>query len=273
MLHEITDFDITGNKNGPILYFVHGWPFHKGQYRKVIPAFEKDYLCVNMNSVGMTDHPVPKNVDYSFEAHAHRIAKLAQKLGHQKITILAHDTGGTSARLCAAAYPDLVERLILFNTEIPNHRPPFVPFYRSSSFLPFSNSIISLMMGSNFWYKSAMGFGNLVYDKALLDGEVKTLFLDHWRYNATRRRQLFKYLQGVAYDVIDDLDNTHQKISAPTIFIWGKNDKTFDCAMGQEMAARMPSCVGFHALDACCFIPMEEKPEESIRLIQDFLLK
>ena len=69
-----------------------------------------------------------KKTNFSFTAQSLRLAKLLKKINLVDIDIIAHDTGASIARILATTQPNLIKKLVLLNTEIPNHRPPFIPY-------------------------------------------------------------------------------------------------------------------------------------------------
>ncbi|MEM1139438.1 MAG: alpha/beta hydrolase [Pseudomonadota bacterium] len=253
-----SNLEIMGK--GEPLVLLHGWPFHKATYRKLMPLLAGRYCCHAINSLGMTDETLTAQHDLSFEGHARRVGDYIRAQNWDQVTLLAHDTAGTFARLLAATEPDLVGRLILLNTEIPHHRPPFIPLYRALSRLPLFRTSFALLMRSRTFQRSAMGFGGCFADRTFIDDEFIALFGSYWFASDTRFQGLIRYLQGIDFSVVDALHETHRHITAPVHFIWGAEDKTFPMTLGRQMADRMPSLAGFTPIPGTCFLPHEERP-------------
>lgn len=207
----------------------------------------------------------------SFADHADRVIAFAEQMELHEFSLLAHDTGGTIARLVAAKAKSSVRKLVLLNTEIPFHRPPFIPLYQKMLGLPGSQSIISHLMRSAAYRRSALGFGGVFHDQNLIEGEFKTHFIDYWL--ADRRRMLgqIEYLRQLDFSVIDTLDEIHRTILAPIQFIWGANDTTFPASLGLAMSQTIDICRDFSAIQDCCFLPQEEKPAEVVAKAIPFL--
>lgn len=264
------DFDVSGN--GPALILLHGWPFHKETYRHILPALSEYFTCYNLNSMGMAHGGagIIKGA-MDFPDHADRVIKFTDMMDLKNFSILAHDTGATIARLVAAKVPGRVEKLVLLNTEMPGHRPPFIPLYQASMRLPASGMVLKQLMRSRLFKHSIMGFGESFYDKSFIDGEFDTLFVKHWIEDKARFKGLVKYLTGLNFKIIDTLDAVHKDITAPTQFIWGKNDVTFPSDRGRAMANTMPSFAEFIEIENTCFLPHEEKPKEVAEAALRFL--
>lgn len=265
------DYSIEGN--GPALLLVHGWPFHKDAFRKIIPLLSAHFTCYSVNSLGLGHERVESGADMSFEGHARRLIDFADEMGLSKFSILAHDTGGTFARIAAANNPERIDKLILLNTEMPNHRPPFIPLYQKLSFLPGFKLSLSTLMRSKTFLRSPMGFGGCFYDKAHIDEEFIDLFVRHWTQNKARFNGLTKYLQGLNFPLLETLPGIHQNIQAPVQFIWGLDDVTFPASLAKEMAKHIPTCAEFIEIEETCFLLYEEKPEAVARHALRFLSK
>lgn len=257
--------------SGPALFLIHGWPFHSGSYRKVLPLLEPHFTCYNVRSAALCDDSYDASTDLSFAGHAARIVELAEHLELTDINLLAHDTGATMARMAAAERPQLFNRLVLLNTEMPKHRPPFIPLYQKLMHLPI-RGIMGSMFRFDFIVKSPLGYGELFYNKAYLNDEFRALFIDHWMNDKTRFKGLAAYLTSLDFSNIDKLGEMHAKLQAPVLFVWGKQDKTFPAALGKQMAATLPSCQGFVEVDEACFLVHEEKPDIVAQHCIEFLL-
>ena len=255
-------FDYTESGKGPPIIFLHGWPFHKETYRKVIPLFERYHTCYNLNSLGMSNNGIGCHREpMDFHDHADRVIEFANEVGLEKFSILAHDTGATIARITAANEPAKVDKLILLNTEIPFHRPPFIPLYQRLFRLPGSSIVVKALLKSKAYRNSRMGYGGCFHNNKLIDEEFFKLFVNHFISDQHRFEGLRQYLTQLDFNVIDRLDDIHSKIVAPTQYIWGKEDTIFPVKLGREMSERMNSCEQFVEVAHACFLPHEEQPE------------
>src|SRR5262249_58397813 len=85
--------------------------------------------------------------------------------------LVGNDTGGWIARELALVDQRRVSHLILTNTEIPGHRPPWIPLYQVLAQLPGAGSVFQLLLRSAVFRRSSMGFGGCFQDLGHLDGE------------------------------------------------------------------------------------------------------
>ena len=107
--------------------------------------------------------------DFRFTAQARRVNALLARLGVETCSLIAHDTGATVARLVALADPGRVASQILINTEIPGHRPPWIPFYCVMARLPGASLSFRPLLGMSWYLRSSMGFGAFYSDRRLFD--------------------------------------------------------------------------------------------------------
>ncbi len=263
--------DFIRRGQGPALLLLHGWPLHNLTFRKLLPLLESHFTCYLPNALGMNAAGVPKGADFSFAAHAARVLEFADSQGLSQFALLGQDTGGTIARLVAASAPQRVTHLVLLNTEIPGHRPPFIPLFQKSSYLPGNRQIFSKLLGSHKFLKSKMRFGGSFYDLANINAEFIELFATHWTQSKTRYQGLMSYLQGIDFGVVDNLTAIHAQIETPTQFIWGQDDVTFPVGLARNMAHQIPGLKGFNAIERSAFLLHEERPDAVAKVLLEFV--
>ena len=122
--------------SGPAVVFVHGFPVHGATWRWLLPDLAARFRCLVVDLPGLGDGGWTRATDFTFTGQARRLARLAERLGLERFGIVAHDTGGTVARHAALLTPERVDRIALINTEIPGHRPPWIPLYQRTALLP-----------------------------------------------------------------------------------------------------------------------------------------
>jgi pimeloyl-ACP methyl ester carboxylesterase len=116
--------------SGPALLLVHGFPLSGFTWRKVLPELAQRYTCYALDLPGMGESEWTDATDFSFPGQGATLKSFVDRLGLDHYSILAQDTGGTFARYLALADSARVENLALINTEMPGHRPPWIPLYQ-----------------------------------------------------------------------------------------------------------------------------------------------
>src|SRR5688572_23807602 len=123
---------------GRPLVFLHGWPFHRATWRELVPRLEGRFDCVLIDFPGLGDTELAEGTPIGFRGLAELVRAVTDHLQLGRYGLVAHDTGGTVARIIAAEEPDRITELTLLNTEMPGHRPPFIPFYQRLLRAPFA---------------------------------------------------------------------------------------------------------------------------------------
>src|SRR5688572_14115266 len=83
---------------GDLIMFVHGFPEFWYAWRNQLAEFGKDHRAVAVDMRGYNLSSKPASVDQYAMIHlVQDLAELADKLGHEKFTLVAHDWGGVIA--------------------------------------------------------------------------------------------------------------------------------------------------------------------------------
>ena len=255
---------------GPALLLVHGFPLSGYTWRKLLPELSKRYTCYVPDLPGMGESQWTDATDFSFPGQGLTLKALAGSLGLQKYSVLAQDTGGTFARYLAIADHARVEKLLLINTEIPGHRPPWIPQYQLLMRLPGTLAAFSLLLRSRAFLRSGMGFGGCFCDLSLIDGEFHEHVVMPLLREPRRMQGLRSYLRGAKWPPVDALLHEHARLDMPVKLIWGADDPTFPLADVRPMV-RQFSHASLVEIAGAKLLVHEEKPAEVARAVIGFL--
>ena len=175
--------------------------------------------------------------------------------------------------MVAVLQPNAIEKLALINTEIPNHRPPFISMHQFLAKLPLSNFIFRSLLKVGFIVRSPLLLNQFFYDKSLLKvSENLNEYVIPLKYSKDRMFGMLEYLKGIEWNVVDNFKDTHSYIKASTLFVWGENDKTFPIKLAKEMVNQFNTACKFVCISNASMMPQEEKPNEVLEKIIPFLL-
>jgi pimeloyl-ACP methyl ester carboxylesterase len=257
---------------GEPLLLLHGWPLSSLTFRKLMPLLEHRFTCYLPDLPGAGDSTWTDQTDFSFEGRARILADFVNQLKLRNYFLLAQDTGATVGRFLALLDTERIQKIAMINTEIPHHRPPWIPLYRRLLVLPGSELLFRQFLRSRQFVHSALGFGSCFWDRALLDGEFTELVINPIVSSARAMRGQVLVLRGIDWAVLDGMADVHSKIQIPVLLIWGEDDATFPVERAREMAAQFPKSMGVKAIPHAKLLVQEERPEAVSQAICDFFL-
>ena len=256
---------------GPPLVLVHGYPVHGETWRKLLPELTRRFTCYvpDLPGLGLTEWRA--ETDFTFPGHARNLRRWIDGLGLERYDLLAHDTGGTVARCLADVDAERVGHLAIINTEMPGHRPPWVPLYRHLAALPGAVGSFGLLLRQRWFRRSPLGLGGCFVDRDLLDGDFHQRFIAPLLGSSRRMLGSLRYLRGIGWDVVDGLREVHARLHMPVQLLWGTNDPTFPLALGRAMASQFPTPASFVPIPGAALLAHEEQPELVLRPLLEFL--
>lgn len=262
-------YTVTGR--GPALVLIHGWPFHKANFRFLIPLLSQHYTCYALDSAGMGESEWTQDTDLGFHAHVDRTFAFANHLGLSSYHVLGHDTGGTVARLLAVKDSERVKSVTVIDTEIPHRFPPAVTLLQRLHRNPLTRWVLKRALASETFIKSGSGYGGFFADPSSFTEEFMQLFVHSWHRTRHAYNGLMAYLCAVDPKIVDTLDQVHADTQVPMLFIWGKGDPIFPIKYAREMVEKIPGDARLVEIEGARFLPHEEQPEAVAEALLAFL--
>jgi pimeloyl-ACP methyl ester carboxylesterase len=257
--------------SGPALLFVHGFPLHGFTWRTLVPTLAREFTCLVPDLAGLGDTEWTPATTFDFPDHARRLKAMLDRLGVDRYAAIAQDTGATVARCLALLDGRRMEKLVMLNTEIPGHRPPWIREYQMLLKLPGTTSAFRLMLGWRWYLRSPMGFGGCFDDLGLIDGEFHEAFVAPLLASPRRLEGLTRYLGGATWPVVDAFERRHADIQAAMLLVWGEDDPTFPVARAREMTRQIRDCRGFVTVPRAKLLVHEERPRQVLDAVTPFL--
>ena len=246
---------------GPPLLFIHGWPLTAFTFRQMIGPLAEHFTCYLPDSPGLGESRWTEEHDFSFSGQAQAYVRFVDALGLQSFHLLAHDTGATIARQLALLVGSRASKLVLIGTEIPGHRPPFIPMYQTLTGLPFARPTFQLLLRSAAFRRSSLGLGGCFVDHRLLEGDFHAQFIAPLLADGRKMTGGIRYLRGIDWKLVDGLAQRHKEIKGPVLLIWGEEDPIFPVARAEQMIPQFADCRGLKRVPGAALFVHEEKPE------------
>jgi len=103
-----------GPRQAPPLLLIHGSGASGGSWSPLVPALTERHHVIRVDLPGCGQSPPPPS--YDVPAQAARVAAVLDGLGHRRVVVVGHSSGGYVATALAEERPDLVGALALVST-------------------------------------------------------------------------------------------------------------------------------------------------------------
>jgi pimeloyl-ACP methyl ester carboxylesterase len=256
----------AGTQGTPVI-LLHGGGSSIEVWEKNIPALAQDYrvFAFDIVGTGLSDKPV---VTYSLDYQLQFLRAFLNTLGIQKASLIGNSMGGSIALKFALESPGRVSKLGLISSfglgrEIALSDRLLAAFPAIAKVIPPSRSGVRMVLNScvydaksvpEEWIELSFKRFNLLGQKEALISLLVTN-LDFWGV----RREVFS-------PIVQQLD----RIQAPTLIIWGKQDSITPVAHAYRAAQKIPSS-SLHVFERCGHWAQVEYPEKFNRLVSEFL--
>lgn len=247
-----------GPASGETLVLLHGFAADKDNWLRFSRPLTQDYRVIALDLPGFGDSDLPPG-SYDVGTQAERLADILDELGVQQAHVLGNSMGGQIAALFAARYPERVRSLALFaNAGIDS--PQKSELYR----------LLARGEPNPLVIRQPQDFDKLLrfvfVEPPYLPESLKRYLGERAMAKATHYDQVFKQLVERPVPLAPELP----KIQAPTLLLWGRQDRVLDVSSIEVMQPLLnkPNVV---IMDNVGHAPMLERPEESALLYRGFL--
>ncbi len=256
---------------GPAVVLVHGFPLSGRTWDGVVARLRERFTCLAPDLIGLGESESTADRDHSSPGQALALQALLRERGIERYALVGNDTGGWVARELALLDGERVSHLVLTNTEIPRHRPPWIPTYQALAHVPGAGSVLRRLLHSAAFRRSPLAFGGCFHDLGLLEGSFHERFIAPLLASPPRIQGALRFLRCMKFARLDEFERLHQKLAMPTLFVWDADDPTFPAARARAMLPQFPNVAGFHTIEDAKLFVYEEHPSEVAHRIEGFL--
>jgi pimeloyl-ACP methyl ester carboxylesterase len=245
--------------SGPPLLLIHGWPFSSLSFRSIARLLAERFTCILPDTPGLGETTWHDGTPFAFARQVTTIRAFVDRLDPGPYRVLAHDTGATLARLLALDDPRATE-LVLLDTEIPGHRPPWIPLFQALAALPGAATSFRLLLRSSTFRRSSMAYGPCFADPARLDDDFHACFVAPLLASTRRVEGVLRYVRGIDWTLVDGLAERHRQLRARVRFVWGADDTVFPIDLARAMLPQLEGRADLVAIPSARFLAHEERP-------------
>ncbi|MDP2131821.1 MAG: alpha/beta hydrolase [Erythrobacter sp.] len=253
-----------GPKDAPAIMLLHGSNADLHTWEPWVAALKSQYRVIRFDQVGHgLTGPDPKH-DYSRANYVADVLAVADKLGLERFIIGGNSMGGKHALAFAIAHPDRVSGLVLVDA--------------SGGPMPQDKAANKNNGGGNIGFRIARmpGINRLVEQitpRSLIaqsleqSVSVRSIITEpmidrYWellRYPGNRRATLQRFSQP--HESLTEAEIAG--VTAPTLILWGEEDRLIPVAAGQWLAKVMPTAQ-ITVYPNIGHLPQEEAPAATL---------
>lgn len=223
------------------ILILHGWSYSADKWAPFIKLMEAEGLKPRLLEIPGLMAPIDK--PWTLEDY---VEWLKEKVGKGKIVLVGHSNGGRISLAFALKYPECVERLILIDAAGIYHNELPIRLKR-------------------FVFKNLAGGG-----KKLTTSETARKIL-HKLAGANDYREASPLMRQTMTNLIStDLTPDLKDITAPTLIIWGREDKVTPLQDAILMYELIPNS-RIHIINKARHSPQFTRPEEVLKKIIEWI--
>jgi len=229
---------------------LHGFSADKTNWLRFVQALPDSYRVLALDLMGHGEHPVDLNTNYSIENQLTYVQRFITQHVQGPIHIIGNSMGGAIASLYAATSPDKVKSLMLIS-------PAGVHNIASEMDKLLADNTNPLIADSVEQFYQVVDF--VMEDGPFIPAPVL-------KVQAEKAVERFALNQKIFTDIREDmnknLDTRFSKIQAPTLILWGQEDRVINSENIVRYAELIPNASA-RLLEGIGHLAMLEVPEIS----------
>lgn len=250
--------------SGEAFVMLHGFGSSKESFNHLIEPFSTQYNVHAIDLKGFGDSPIPKDFRYSAYDQALHVMEYINAHHLENVILLGHSYGGSVALVLASLYPEKFSKLILVDPAAYHQQMPSLLRLMQ---IPVVGMIGYYLVPISYSVRS--GYKYVYFDDAKISEEMVAHLSAHFKKPDARYVYYHASFDLIPED-IEQVAKNYQKITIPTLIIWGREDIVIPRQMGYRLKKDLPNAE-FELLPYCGHIPQEECPQKVIQSISKFL--
>jgi pimeloyl-ACP methyl ester carboxylesterase len=253
-------------KGDPILC-IHGLGASLYSWRHLVAPLAQNNRLILVDSKGCGKSPKPLDTHYSLAEKVAEIYQIIVGENLTNLTLMGNSLGGAIAMLLAIRLqrekPDRLRRLVLIDSAgDTRYLPGHLKLARSiigAAAIHFAPSRLAAKTVLKMCY----------HDRGKITRENVAAYASSFASPGGRHALLQTARQCIPPNA-DALLAQAKDITVPTLILWGRDDKIIPLKAGELLHELIPNST-LEIIEECGHVPHEEKPEETLQRITDFM--
>jgi len=251
----------------PVL-LVHGFGVSSYSWRHLVGPLSKHHRVIVVDLKGFGSSPKPCDEKYTVFDQADLLYDFIIRHDLKDLTLVGHSMGGGvvlwTSFLLSERDPARLSRLVLVDSvgAVQRH-PRFIALAR----LPVLGPLGLWLFPAETHVRAALR--ESYYDATKITDDAVRTYAEALK-TPGGRHAVIRTARSLDPKDVDRVRLCCEKIEVPTLILWGREDRVIPLKVGEHLheAIRTSRLV---IVDGCGHMPQEEKPEETLELIEDFL--
>ena len=255
---------VTGK--GQPLIMLHGFGASSYSFSKIIPELSKYFTIYAFDLKGFGDSPKPDDHRYSVYDQALLVDQYLKKHHLDKVILLGHSYGGGVALSLALMDPKRFAKLVLIDSASYDQQLPKLIRWLQ---IPVLGKLGFYLIPATVEVKESYKYA--FYDNRKIPEDIVKEYARNL-YKPNARKVYLQTVENLIPEDIEKISRRYKTIQIPTLIVWGAND----IVIRKEKAYRLHRDIPHSQLKIiprCGHIPHEEKPQETLKVLENFLLK
>lgn len=261
-----------GPPDAPPVVMLHGNPTWSFYYRNLITPLSQTHRVIVPDHIGCGLSDKPQQYPYTLAQHLANVERLVQHLELPPFALVVHDWGGVIGSGYATRHPDMVTRLVIFNTAafVLKKLPKRILMCRPGFFGGLLVRGLNGFAGLATWQGVAQPMPSAVRAGLLAP-------YNNWH----NRIAIHRFVQDIPWEenhptrpLLREIDENLARLQHhPMLIIWGAQDFVFtEADFFAEWQRRFPHAKTHVFEDAGHYV-IEDAHERIVPLVEDFLME
>ena len=247
--------------SGRDMILIHGFGSNTVTWEKVMPPLAQKFhlYAIDVLGFGLTERPLESQY-YSYDSYVKQVKGFMDVKGIESAILAGNSMGGAISLHCALEYPEQVDKLILIDS---GGYPLKLPIFLSILKTPIIGDIAEL-------FQARWVYEFNLKDAYYVESPLSDKWVDYYYAPFTVENSSYGPQQFLrSGNIGKGIDGEIEKISQPTLIIWGENDSWIPLDHAHRFNRDIKGS-RLVIIPECGLVPEEERPDEVVKAILDF---